>query len=144
MFLWRMVSTMLYLIFQCEFATGTILEFTMHIFFENIFCATFSCIFKWIPLKWIKGARGPRGVIKTILCYEDNIMMSKLKQFRINRRIFCNYCKNLAFQVYGLNFYLVWDSWVMLEVIFMMLYFTMGNEQSGLYIAIQAYCKIPR
>lgn len=33
MFLWGMVGTTLYLIFQYEIATGTILDFIMHIFF---------------------------------------------------------------------------------------------------------------
>lgn len=83
-----------------------------------IFCATFCSVFKWTPLKWIKRARGPIGTIKTILCYEDNVIMSKLKQFRVNCRMLCNYSVNLALQVYGLNFKLIWASWVILEVIY--------------------------
>lgn len=83
-----------------------------------IFCATFSSVFKWTPLKWIKRARRPIGTIKTILCYEDNVIVSKLKQFRINWRMLCNYSVNLALQVYGLNFHLIWASWEMLEVIY--------------------------
>lgn len=83
-----------------------------------IFCITFCSIFKWMLLKWIKRARGPIGTIKTILHYGNNAITSKLKQFRINWRMCCNYGVSLALRVYGLSFQLIWVSWVTLEVIY--------------------------
>lgn len=83
-----------------------------------ILCITFCSIFKWTLLKWIKRARGPIGIIKTILCCGNNAIMSKLKQFRINWRMCCNHRVSLALRVYGLSFQLIWVSWVTLEVIY--------------------------
>lgn len=83
-----------------------------------IFWITSCSIFKRTLLKWIKRARGPIATIKTILCYGNNAIMLKFKQFRINWRMCCNYRVSLALQVYDLSFQLIWVSWVTLEVIY--------------------------